>query len=123
MTMNQQQTKYAREKLNIVYNQKQREINDKYNPKYLNTTEMLEALKAGEFTFKDKLKEDRWGGSGYVRDFVQFDAELIAEEQRIKRDELLKELSETKSRMMDELILGDVQEALSILRSFEAKEY
>lgn len=117
--MNQQQTKYAREKINRIASDKRDQIYKKYKPAEMTPEQITEALKKGEFRVRDTPKN----GWNSLQAYIQFDATVIDEDNDKLMKTALKDLENTKSRMMDELILGDVQEALQILRDFEAKEF
>lgn len=117
--MNQQQTKYAREKISRIAADKRDAIYRKYKPGEMTPDEITQALKNGEFKVRDTPKN----GWNNLQSYILFDAYVVDEENDKLMKAALKDLELTKSRMMDELILGDVQEALQILRDFEAKEF
>lgn len=114
--MNATQLKYARERANKIYKSKADEIDKEYQVKPLTVEESLEALQKGEFTIVEPVRYSR----GSWASWVSFNASPVPnEEERRTRKETL-QTSFTK--LMDELVLGDNEKALELLKAFENNE-
>lgn len=112
--MNATQLKYAKERAQQLYNTKSRQINEKYTVTPLTTEEALAALEAGEFTLKEP--------SGYYKNswynYVSFNKAPTPDKKA--QDKEQNELKEQYTRLLDELVLGDNQQALELLKAFES---
>lgn len=82
----------------------------------LSTQERLQALRDGAFTVVDVPP-----GSyrAYLSDFLAFNAERDEAFDKDAHDAALAELTKAYNTLVDELVLGDNQTALVLLRAFE----
>lgn len=119
--MNQSQIKYAKTKIENLYWEKQSKIEEKYKVPSLSSAEIHERLIEGRFSIKEFQPKRYYGG--YLSEYIVIEGQEQSEELKKQRTDALEALKESKSRMMDELILGDAQEALEILRRFENQEF
>lgn len=115
--MNQQQLKYAKERAHRIYTQKQQELTAKFSTPAikLSREERIKALKDGKF----KVLEN---GSAqyYLTDYISFDEERIRKFDGDGFTKALAPVTAAYDKLLDELILGDNEEALKLLRAFEA---
>lgn len=116
--MNNQQLKYAKERIEAIYRKKNRDIYDKYPDNRLSNQEIWEKLRSGDFLLKEKPPESHQGSS--LRNYLVFLGEELGAELREKA---LKELDDEKRKMLDKLILGDAQDALDMLNEFAKKDF
>lgn len=109
--MNNTQLKYARERANQIYTEKLSKI--RKAPKGFTLQEKIKALRKGEFTVDQEL-------AGYHRleNAIIFTKEPKADVEKVKRE--VEELDNQYNTILDELILGDNEQALLLLRAFEA---
>lgn len=110
--MNQSQLKYARMRAEALLKQKEVELTEKYTTpaKSLTDQEKIDAVLSGQFT----IRTDK--GWWYTR--IDF-GEQMKTIDIDKRDPELKKLRESFTKLMDEMILGDDDLALEMLREFE----
>lgn len=117
--MNREQIKYAANKLIEIYNAKRIAIAAKHKPKgkRLSFEAKLQLIQAGKVTFAlDSVNE-------YTRFTDAFDFTLFQpqeDEEQEEKDYAC--LLEQKTKIMDELYLGSPQQALELLKQFEALE-
>jgi hypothetical protein len=111
--MNQSKIKYLKQRVDETYNDKRATINLEYKKVAMSADEKLEALKEGRFTFKDSTAS-KYGH--YIEDFVVF--EEAPEPDTAERDAKLAELLKKKTELLDEIVLGDEENALQLLRGF-----
>ena len=111
--MNSTQTKYARERAKDIFNDKMAELSKKYTAKPFTTDEAIEALLAGKFKIVEVPKNysNQWYNRVSFDDAPKVDTEAHMEERRA--------LQEKYRRLLDELVLGDNQEALKLLKAFK----
>ena len=115
--MNQAQLKYARQRAEKIYVQKRQEIENAYTDEAvtLSTLEKVEAIKAGRIEVSDT------GRSGH---YWAYDIKFLDERPRVLHQEHaqpeLDTLKKNYAKLMDELMLGDNEEALALLKAFEA---
>lgn len=110
--MNQSQIKYTRGRAETIYRAKQQEISNKYKTPAVSAEERLEQLKRGEFSIDpSKVKYSYW----YYG--IIFNDENKDNDR--KKEEELKALEASYRSLLDELILGDNQQALEMLKQFE----
>lgn len=110
--MNATQMKYAKERANEIYRNRQRAIEDKYRAKQLTTEQYLDALEAGRFKIDRTKANDRWNWTTAVI-FIDVEPDKGARQKEID------ELAEVYRNLIDELVLGDNEEALKLLKNFE----
>ena len=123
--MDREQLKYARQRANEIYSTKLNSLNEQfYSPgKTLTSQEKLEALKAGKFTVSDipvtQRRRDYYGDPSWTNYVVFTDeTEATTDAEGLKKAQT--DLRTKFNKMMDELMLGDNDEALKLLREFEA---
>ena len=115
--MNQSQVKYVRQRAEQIYIEKQRTIRTEFTqPAVLLTgTQRIEALKSGRFEYKGNPDEGAPHQFFYNIRFIDETPQIITEGYQDALDEL--KINYTK--LMDELILGDNEVALQLLKDFE----
>lgn len=115
--MNQVQLKYARERANDIYQRRCASIRTKYTEPevVLTPAQKTKALKDGKFKVKDTISTY----SHYLEDYVILEGvkPLTRDEVKIKAetDALAKEYR----KVTDELVLGDQEEALKLIKAFD----
>ena len=113
--------KYAMARVDGIYSDRAKEINDRYNKlqKTLTDEERLKLLRAGKVKLKKSVERiDRYANVVSVFDFSEFEGLT-----KTQKDALMKELEPLRMavhRLRDELALGDEAKALELLRAFEA---
>lgn len=115
--MNPQQMKYARERINQIYNEKVSKTNGAYQQRRLSPLEALEALKNGRYKIRDTYDTRQFAPS--IRDFITFNDEEETENNNTLLTQKLSELKKAKSTVLDELMLGDSERAIEALKKFE----
>lgn len=112
--MNQSKIKYLRGRVEEIYKERANSVTAEYRKKALTNDEKFELLKAGKFSIRSQPVNpyDR-----SLETFIEFEG--IEEPNLEERDTRLKELSATKTKLLDEIIMGDETEALALLRGFE----
>ena len=111
--MNQSKIKYLKSRVDDVYSQKYNKISKQYIKKPLSVKEKAEALKAGEFSIKEEINTRN---GYYIDDFIIF--HNAVEPDFNERDAKLAELLRKKTELLDEIVLGDEENALQLLRGF-----
>jgi len=116
--MNQTQIKYARQRAEAIFSDKSKALEIKHNTKGVSLTikERLDALMDGDFSIKEPSD---YQGAHQWHYQVVFDAEKPAVFDRDSYEKDHKELKTAFNALMDELMLGDNQEALKLLKAFE----
>lgn len=137
--MNQTQVKYARQRAQEIFNDKKAALKGKFSSpgKTLTLTQKLNALEAGEFTIVEPASAQNTANlsSVYLEVYsaypyrsnkseleqrIRFNAETAPTYDTKAEDEAHKALKSTYLALTDELMLGDNQEALKLLKAFEA---
>lgn len=108
--MNQTQIKYARQRLEKIYGEKRRAIEARYKQTGWSFEQLIDFLKAGDFTVT--------GDRGYWAYNIKF-PDPEQPDLEAKKAEFEK-LDKAFERTMDELIIGDSDLALELIKSFEA---
>lgn len=115
--MNQAQLKYARQRAEEIRAIKFAEINKKYTTPatILSEDQRIEALKKGEFTIVDKPSTyANWTSR------IKFNAEVKGGLDLKAASEEQQKVHKAFTKLMDELMLGDNEQALKLLAAFEA---
>lgn len=114
--MNQSQIKYARERAEKIKRSLLSKNAEKFKAKQLSDEERVKALKEGRFEVIAKK------GSRliYVSEVIRFEGETPEDGKGREKGAAAIEAAYVK--LMDELVLGDAEEALAQLRGFEALE-
>jgi uncharacterized protein YaaR (DUF327 family) len=117
--MNNEQMKYIKQRASEIKSQKLNEIKEKFTDKGVSLTleQKLQALKDGKFTVTptDNIK---YGMSWY--NFVSFNGEKSGKIDTEGLNKAKAEINQKFTKLMDELMLGDSEEALRLLKAFEA---
>lgn len=113
--MNSSQIKYARERIDQIARQKSQAIREKYAAAQLTTYQKLELLREGRFIVTVP-EPDKHINSFF--DHVQFEGEIKRNREAEQAEQ--EELRRIVVRIKDELILGDNEEAMRLLKEFEA---
>ncbi|MBB3910129.1 hypothetical protein [Sphingomonas desiccabilis] len=118
--MNQTQVKYARTRAQRIFESRKQALAVKHTTPAirLSTEAKLAALKAGAFRIDATHDERRYGWSHCVI----FTAERGEEIDKAALEAETAELTETYRKHEDELVLGDNEAALALLRAFEAAD-
>jgi hypothetical protein len=116
--MNQTQVKYARARAEALFKTRTAAIKAKHTTPAVKLTqaEKFDALRAGQFTIAPE--NSRYGWS----DCVVFTA---ARDETVDQDAIDREqaaLAAAYRTLEDELVLGDNEQALALLRAFEAAD-
>lgn len=116
--MNQTQLKYARDRATKILARRKETLEASFTTPAvtLNCLERLEALKAGKFKVDTKKASDNrlWWHSG-----VTFTAERAKKFDKKGHDAALAALNADYEKLIDELVLGDNEQALALLKAFE----
>lgn len=117
--MNQTQVKYARQRAESLFADKQKKLEAKYRDPgvTLDINGKLDAIRNGEITIK---KPADYQGAHQWSYQISFNAERPPVFDRDGYDEAIQELKTEFDSLMDELVLGDNAEALKLLKAFEA---
>jgi len=117
--MNQQQLKYAKQRVDDLYSAKKTALRNKFTIPgvCLTEDEKLEALRKGEYEVTPAIQGygDR---SWHYR--IHFPQERPTVVDKVAVDAAEKELKATYRKLMDELMLGDNEQALQLIKEFEA---
>ena len=115
--MNQSQVKYVRQRAEQIYIDKQRVIRTEFTQPavVLTGTQRVEALKAGRFEYRGDPDEGSPHQFFYNIRFIDETPSVITAGYQ----DALDELKENYTELMDELILGDNEVALQLLKDFE----
>lgn len=111
--MNQSKIKYLRTRVDDAYNEKRAAIDLSYRKKTLTPANKLEALKQGKFAIREDVSRT-YGHS--IDDFIIFEG--FPDPDLKERDVKLAELLKKKTELLDEIVLGDEENALQLLRGF-----
>jgi hypothetical protein len=114
--VNQSQIKYARERAGTLRNGREKTLREKHTTPSvsLSCEEKLKALKDGRFKVV-KVASNDWWHKG-----VNFTDEVKGGLNQKAFDKDLAELNASYTKLIDELVLGDNEEALRLLKAFEA---
>lgn len=118
--MNQTQIKYARERITEVYREKKAAIKSKYIwvKLVLPLEEKLRRIVAGEYEIR---KESPHWAKDDINHAIRFEPD---ENPNLKEElEAYRKLDAAYKTIIDNLILGDQQDALNALTEFEKTEY
>lgn len=110
--MNATQMKYAKERAKDLYYSRLAEIDNKYKPESLGLDDYLEAIKSGDFT----LKEPEGYGKQLWFNWVSFNRAPSPDKKA--QDKEKEDLKAAYVRLIDELVLGDNEKALQLLKAF-----
>lgn len=116
--MNQTQVKYARERAASIYKRRCADLTKKHTVEavILTTDEKLKALKAGAFTVKPaKDRRSNYSWSENVIFAGEIKGGLDDKYEMAKA-----QLDAAFTRLNDELVLGDNEQALRLLEAFDA---
>lgn len=119
--MNQQQIKYLKERIEDIYIGKCSDITEKYSVKEtsLQKKDKLAQIRNG----KAKLRSDNEIGSYICFDSFIYEGEeklkAAAQKAKEKVNSEVAKLEDVKTRLIDELMLGDAEEAVAKLAKFE----
>lgn len=116
--MNQAQVKYARQRAEAIYGDKRKDLEAKHRigGVQLDIRQRLKAVADGEITIAEPHNHQgphQW----YYQ--ISFNAEKQASFDNDKYNTEAAELKKNFNALMDELMLGDNQEALKLLKAFE----
>lgn len=116
--MNQAQLKYARARAERILRERKDAIQAKHTTPAirLSTSDKLDALKAGAFKIDKKAENLRFGWDRGVT----FTGERDSKINQPAIDRETSELTEAYRKLEDELVLGDNERALALLKAFEA---
>jgi len=117
--MTQAQVKYARQRAEQVYADKKSTLRQEFQDKgvMLNIEDRLRAIVDGEFTVTE-TQEHEGAHSWYYH--IKFNAERNPVFDNDGYTAAEKELRTLFIKLTDELMLGDNQEALKLIKEFEA---
>ena len=111
--MNQAQVKYARTRIDDIAAKKRLEIQDKFTVQkpIMSFEDKIEAIKAGQFA------KGKYDGL----DYIVFDAlkDEGKERRELDKKKELDAVGAFKTKLLDELMLGDSEEALKAIQDFE----
>ena len=115
--MNASKMKFAKERLNKIFREKSQAMATQFKAREVTLTpkQKLEALKGGDVVFR---KASDMGSGYYISDFLSFSAEAGNETIKVEKEKALAELTAEYDRVLDELMLGDEEEALELLKAF-----
>ena len=115
--MNQQQRKYARERVEQIFKSASDDLRKKHTTQAVRLTEKqkIAALKKGEF----KVLNTARNRCGYLSEFVSFDAEK-EKTVSIELNPALKKLENKKNAVLDKIMLAESEEALKAIEKFQS---
>ena len=115
--MNQQQIRYVSKRANEILSQKQKDIREKHTTKavQIDVKDKLKALETGTFTI-NKTPLDK--GYGW-QSCIVFPGEVLGDTDREAITKDTQKLQEIFNKLMDELILGDNEVAMKLLKELE----
>ena len=118
--MTQTQVKYARQRAEAIYQDKVKALEAKYTTKGVSLTskERLNALVDGDFEVKEPA--DYQSAHQWYHQVV-FTAEKPGVFDRDSYNKDVADLKVKLTKLTDELVLGDNQEALKLLKAFEVE--
>lgn len=109
--MNQTQLKYARERAASIKRRREEKLNESYNGSKMTNDKKAEAVKSGRFEVI---------GAGYH----WYDRIVFLDDVRGMTEDAYKkafgDLKVEYDKLIDELVLGDNEQALALLKAFEA---
>lgn len=113
--MNQTQVKYARERAKKIYDLKVKSLTDKFTTpgKNLTNDDKFKALREGNF----KITERKTFGNMWYN-YVDF-GETFPVTDTEGRNAELKKLTKFYDDLIDELVLGDNEKALELIKELE----
>lgn len=118
--MNQTQVKYVKQRIDDIYNTKRAAIKSKYIwvKKERTLEEKVALIQSGEFT----IQSESAPYAKYAMDIrINFGDES---NPNLKQEaEAYEKLRSARTKLLDELILGDSEAMLSALINFEKEEY
>ena len=120
--MNQQQTKYLRERIAVITKQKISKIDEtmKLPKPCMSLEEKFKAIKSGAATLKTYSELDdysRWHHAYIYKDDIKF-ASAYEKAKKLK-DAAVAKVHKDAQILVDELMLGDAEQALAKLQKFE----
>lgn len=117
--MNRDQIKYVTERAQSMYNSKRQSLIKQFTTPAVTLTdfEKLEALRDGSFSIKENA-----GRFYYLNDVIEFPQERLQVIDSEGLDKASTQLSKVYNKLMDELMLGDSEQALQMLKEFEKFE-
>lgn len=120
MALNQGQVKYVRQRIEDIYSEKKAAIKSKYIWVKVEKTleEKIALIKSGNFTLRSDY-------APYAKHSIDIRIIFEAEENPNLKDEAeaYKKLNEKRKSLLDNLILGNAEEFLEALNSFEGEQY
>lgn len=116
--MSQTQVKYARQRAEGIYAEKRKALETEFKKDgvVLDINQKLDAIRKGEITIK---KPAAYQGGHQWSYQITFDAEKPAEFDNDGYTAAETELRKVFTALLDELILGDNEIALAMLKAFE----
>lgn len=117
--MNQQQRKYARERVGVICAKKERELRKKHTTESvrLSRHERFKAFKNGDYTIKKGVSQEITSYTD-VMDIVDFKGE---KKEKVNETALQKDLAsvrEQANNIVDQIMLGDAEEAMKLIEEF-----
>ena len=118
--MNQTQVKYARQRAQEIYSDKRKDLEDRHrtNGVQLDIKQRLKAVADGEITIAEPSASQGPHQWSYQ---ISFNAEKQPSFDKDTYEAEAKKLKTSFNALLDELLLGDNQEALKLLKAFEAE--
>lgn len=115
--MNQQQLKYAQKRAEEIFERRLAALKKSLVVKEVNLSfeEQIKALKAGEFSVV--VPKDSWRRS--ISECIKFHGEKASDTSAF--DKASSKLHKEYRRLLDELVLGDNDIALSMLQKFDVE--
>lgn len=117
--MNQQQKKYAQSRVSAIYERRQHDLRKLHTTPAvrLTSTERATAIRAGKAKLLPEVK--RISNYDDVIDVFVFDGERAEKIDNAKLEKALAELKTEFNNVMDELMLGDAEEAIKLIKAFD----
>jgi hypothetical protein len=118
--MNNEQMKYTKQRAQDIKSQKLQALTAKYTTKAVTFTfdEKLQAIKDGKYTTIEGYKGEKYGANW--SHYIVFTDEKPAVTDTEGLNKAKAEINEKFIKLMDELMLGDSEEAINLLKAFEA---
>lgn len=119
--MNQAQLKYARERASTIYKKRVSDLRTAHTveAKTLTNDEKLKALKAGRFSVPRKASSTHLS---WWHNDITFTDEVKGGLNSDTFDPAKAKIDTAYEKLIDELVLGDNEQALALLKAFEAAE-
>lgn len=116
--MNNEQLKYARVRAKDAYDYKLNILKREFTTQQIRLTpeQRIKALKDGNFT----IKKQPSGNAYYLADVIDFPGEVNAVFDTVGYEAKAEVVRKAYNALTDELVLGDNEQALQLLRQFEA---